>query len=366
MTAPARDHIGSIRIYVHLRAADVALMRQMRPSEIWYFVRHADLPPVHELPSWCVRVNVLSAVRRIFSTKARSIEIPEPLWARFLPTALVLMLAARIARVTTGSPRTTVFYALENNSPERALFGDSPVPRPARRAFVWFLGLVVSRLVDRVAFGSDGSALAYDQMKTLHISDKRVITALPARPMTPAGEHPAEERAVSVLFVGGLEYRKGVSLLMEAWPRVEAEGLPATVSIIGSGPLQRDVEAWAERRPMTRRYLGQIPYEQLAEHYDLADVLAAPSIRDGRWREQIGLQLRESLSHGLTVVSSDETGLADWLRQHGHRVVRLADLSTNLASELISAIDRPLPRSSVRESLPDVDGRVAADAWLHR
>lgn len=366
MTAPARDHSGSIRIYVHLRGADVALMPSMRPSEIWYFLRHADLPPADELPSWCVRVNALSAVKRVFTTTARTIEIPEPLWARFLPTGLILMLAARVARVTTGSPRTTVFYSLENNTPGRALFGNSAVPKVIRQVFVWFLGLVVSLLVDRVAFGSEGAARAYGQMKTLRIADKCVITALPARPPLGTSMRPPEPSSPSTLFVGGLEYRKGISLLMEAWVRVEEEEPAATLTIIGSGPLRAEVEDWVAERPSSRRYLGQVPHEELSEHYAAADVLAAPSIRDGRWREQIGLQLRESLSHGLTVVSSDETGLADWLRQHDHRVIELDNLSSQLAGQLIGALRHPLPRSSVRDSLPDVDGRVAADAWLHR
>ena len=35
-----------------------------------------------------------------------------------------------------------------------------------------------------------------------------------------------------------------------------------------------------------------------------------------------------------------------------------------LAEALVEALRRPIPTASVLESLPEVDGRLAADAWL--
>lgn len=364
MTAPHPDRSRSIRIHVHLRGADLALMERMGPAEIWYFLPHPDLPHPSALPPWCIRVNVFSAVRRIFTTQARTIEIPEPLWARFLPTALILMVSARAARRLTERPRRTVFYALENNTPAGALFGNSRVPNFAKRAFIWLLGLIVTPLVDRVAFGSTGARRAYDQMARLRIRNTRVLTELPARP--PVAKEDQPRRAASnALFVGGLEYRKGILILLDAWNAVEAADPLATITIIGSGPLQSEVEDWVRLSPQRRKFLGQLPHGELASFYETSDVLIAPSIRDGRWREQIGLQLREALTNGLTVVASDETGLADWLREHGHTIVPAAQLKDTLATHVLSALNEVLPRSSVLESLPTIDGRVEADSWLH-
>jgi glycosyltransferase involved in cell wall biosynthesis len=363
--ANEREQPASIRIHVHLRGADVALMDSMGPAEIWYFVPHTDLPPVDELPTWCKRVTPLSAVLRIFRTRARTIEIPEPLWARFLPVGMTLMVATRIARLVTGRPARTVFYALENNLPERALFGDGRTPALLRRAFVRVLGLLVSFLVDRVAFGSPSARRAYGHITTLRVNEVLEITELPARPHS--GSVPENSRARSrALFVGGLERRKGVNELLPAWELVERALPSARITIIGTGPLEPEVSRWVAEDPDRREFLGQVSHSELSSHYASADVLVAPSVRDGRWREQIGLQLRESLSEGLTIVASDETGLADWLSQHGHRVVPVDDLAEALAPAIVEALARPLPRSMVMRSLPMEDGRVLADRWLHR
>jgi len=365
MTAPHPDRSRSIRIHVHLRGADLALMERMGPAEIWYFVPHTDLPHASALPPWCVRVNVFTAVRRIFTTQARTIEIPEPLWARFLPTALTLMVSARLARRLRQRPSRTVFYSLENNTPAGALFGTSRVPAVAKRTFIWMLGTMVTPLVDRVAFGSSGAARAYDEMKRLRIKSSRVITALPARRTLPAEAETPRSTGVTALFVGGLEYRKGISILLDVWDEVEAAAPDVTITIIGSGPLQSRVEDWVRLAPERRRFLGQLPHGELASFYEGSDVLIAPSVRDGRWREQIGLQLREALANGLTIVASDETGLADWLTEHGHTVVPAAELGDTLAARVVNTLNQVLPRPSVRESLPTIDGRVAADSWLH-
>lgn len=365
MTAPHRDRSRSIRIHVHLRGADLALSEQMGPAEVWYFIRHTDLPGQSTLPAWCIHVNVFSAIWRIFTTRARSIEIPEPLWARFLPTALILMVSARVARLVTGRPARTVFYALENNMPADALFGNAPVPRIVKESFIWLLGAIVTPLVDRVAFGSDGARRAYEHMGRLRLPNTRVFTELPARTLSSDEEETPRVHDQDALFVGGLEYRKGISILLDAWTKVEAELPMATITIIGSGPLRPDVEDWVRRRPERRRYLGQVPHEELASFYEAADVLIAPSVRDGRWREQIGLQLREALAAGVTIVASDETGLADWLREHGHTVVPTADLGESLGTRVVTTMGQLLPRAAVRESLPTVDGRSAADSWLH-
>jgi glycosyltransferase involved in cell wall biosynthesis len=363
MTAPPSGSMPSIRIHVHLRGADVALMSKMGAAEIWYFVPHLDLPPADQLPPWCIRVNVATAIVRIFTTRAYSIEIPEPLWARFLPVGYTLMLAARVARLATGAPRRTVFYALENNDPSRALFGDSRVPRIVQRAFVKVLGHLVSPLVDRVAFGSPSARRAYASIKTLHLSETRMFAELPARP-------PTEDAAVrrpsrKALFVGGLEFRKGIRPLLQAWEQVERELPEATITIIGTGPLEDEVRDWVARAPERRRQLGQLPHDLLDSHYEESAVLIAPSVRDGRWREQIGLQLREALTHGLTLVTSDETGLAEWLAQNGHRVVPADDLSEQLGRSVADALSAPLARPAVQRSLLPVDGRVQADSWLH-
>lgn len=363
MRSPARHDLRSIRIHPVLRGADVALMSSLGDAEVWYFAAHADLPPEDELPNRCVRVSPLSAVTRLFTTRARTIEIPEPLWARFLPMGLTLMVTARVARLVTGTPHRSVFYALENNEPHRALFGTTRVPTPLLETFVAALGAAVSVLIDRVAFASPGSQRAYRNIPTLRIKEQRVFVELPARTsVAPAAPCASRHRA---LFVGGLEQRKGISELMDAWEIVEREDDAAQLTIIGDGPFGATVERWVGQEPGRRRWLGRVAHADLQAHYAEADVLVAPSVRDGRWREQVGLQLREGLSAGLTLVVSDETGLAPWLDEHGHHVVPVGELGRLLPVRIAGALRSPVPPTTVRQALPRSDGRIEADRWLN-
>jgi glycosyltransferase involved in cell wall biosynthesis len=96
-----------------------------------------------------------------------------------------------------------------------------------------------------------------------------------------------------------------------------------------------------------------------------ASILVAPSLREGRWREQVGNPILEALATGTTVVTTTETGIADWLLDHGHHVIRPAHLRERLGPAIIDALQQPLPIDRVLASLPTEDGRALADAWLH-
>ena len=82
------------------------------------------------------------------------------------------------------------------------------------------------------------------------------------------------------------------------------------------------------------------------------------------WREQVGLPLVEALSYGCTVVTTNETGLAGWLADHGHQVVPGAAATAELAAAVVRALRAPLTVGAVLASLPAEDGRLAADRWL--
>jgi glycosyltransferase involved in cell wall biosynthesis len=87
-----------------------------------------------------------------------------------------------------------------------------------------------------------------------------------------------------------------------------------------------------------------------------------PSQPSATWREQVGLPIVEGLSYGCTIVTTTETGLAGWLSEHGHRVVAADADDGELAAAVAAALLNPV--EDVVASLPDHDGRLAADAWM--
>jgi glycosyltransferase involved in cell wall biosynthesis len=217
-------------------------------------------------------------------------------------------------------------------------------------------------MYERIAFGSPSAAAAYSSLPFVGRIEQRTYLELPARPDVP----PALEWAPrSVAFVGALTPRKGIPTLLEAWALVEQACPDAELHVIGSGPLERDVVAWASAEPSTRHFHSQLPQRDVLKLLPSFSVLAAPSTRSGRWREQIGLPIKEALRSGLTVVTTSETGLAPWLAAHGHHVVSSSATPEELSTALLQAVEHPLPRARVIADLPDRSVRHEADEWLH-
>lgn len=354
-----------IRIVPELRAVHVERQRSGVPAEVLYFRAKYDLAD-EPLASVFVRVSRLGALRRLVTTSATRLEIFEPLWIRLWPTHLLLVAAFRLAGLARRRRHEIGTYAMENSSLATLVGGDRSPSRILVAAIGLLIGLTARLTLTRIAFASDASAAVYRLLPFVGRIPSRVGLELPAPTAAESITEPVEPQ--SAVFLGVLEERKGVQQLVDAWEVVEKRLPSARVTVIGSGPLVETVAAWAARSPQTRRALGALPRDSATDVVGHSSVLVAPSIPDGRWREQIGLPIKEGLARGLTVVTTDQTGLACWLHDHGHRVVAVegpAPLAGRLADELTSALSAPLDRDAVRASLPRRDGRLDADDWLN-
>jgi glycosyltransferase involved in cell wall biosynthesis len=148
-----------------------------------------------------------------------------------------------------------------------------------------------------------------------------------------------------VLYVGRLVEEKGVSVLLDAWPRVGAE---ASLVLIGDGPL-----ASAARAVPGVRLLGPLPRPTLPAAYAASALTVLASVPTRRFREPWGLVCNESMHQGRPVIASDSVGaVAGGLVIDGETglVVPAGD-----APALAAAIERLLPD-------PDLRGRLGAAA----
>ncbi|WP_374201448.1 glycosyltransferase [Blastococcus sp. MG754427] len=168
-------------------------------------------------------------------------------------------------------------------------------------------------------------------------------------------------RAGKVIFLGALEERKGVPLLLASWPHVRVNCPDATLTVIGSGPLEPAVREWASGR-------DEVSLRSNASRKDIhrdlleSSVLVLLSQPERYWREQIGLPILEGISHGCRIVTTDQTGIADWLQETGHEVVpHTAD-----PSQAAGAIEAALHAGpwNGRGTLPSTNGRASAAAWM--
>lgn len=353
--------ISSMRIVPELRAAHIDRHRLGAPAELLYLGTNYDLEGT-PLADGIQRVSMATALWRLLRTEVTTLEVPEPYWMRFWPKHLALVLVFRAAATIRRRRHRVVTYAMENNDFATLVGGRRRVPRWAVRAVALLIGGVARLTLDRICFASDAARVAYGRLPFLSAIDQRTVLELPR---ANAASTPAEP--LSCVFLGVLEERKGLRWLTAAWEAVEEQLPDARLSIVGPGPLRAELEVWAARRPGTRRVLGRLSHGEAGAVLASNAVLVAPSVPDGRWIEQIGLPIKEALAAGLTVVTTDQTGLAAWLDAHRHEIVDAdpAGLRDRLAAAIIRALLRPLDRDDVRAALPDRDGRLTADAWLH-
>lgn len=103
-------------------------------------------------------------------------------------------------------------------------------------------------------------------------------------------------RELRVIFVGRLDRRKNVMMLLEAMSRLPEN---STLKIIGDGPVRDEIERFVERASLTKRValLGRVSNEALLQAYRSSDVLVLPSLL-----ETYGRVLIEAAACGLTTV----------------------------------------------------------------
>jgi len=351
----------SMRIVPELRAAHMERHRLGTPAELLYLDTNYDLAGT-PLAAGVQRFTMVGALRRFLRTGATTLEVPEPYWIRFWPKHVALVLGFTAAGVLRRRRHRVVTYAMENNDLATLVGGRRRVPGWVVRAVALLIGGVARLTLDRICFASDAARIAYARLPFLSGVEQRTTLELPR-----AHDAPVRGEPLSCVFLGVLEPRKGLRGLTAAWSTVEAALPGARLSIVGPGPLQAELEAWAALRPDSRRVLGRLPHGEAGTVLASGAVLVAPSVPDGRWIEQIGLPIKEALAAGLTVVTTDQTGLAPWLDAHGHEVVDAdpSGLPERLATALVRALRDPLDRDAVRAALPTRDGRLVADAWLH-
>jgi glycosyltransferase involved in cell wall biosynthesis len=251
-----------------------------------------------------------------------------------------------------------VTYAIGNVDPFSGL--PQSLKRRVKRRLQTMLARYVWKRLSAVAYGTDVARDVYHSVLPPRPGlDEALIPALPARAEL-AFDGTRDE---SVVFLGAFVARKGLPLVMEAWRRVVAERPGAALTLVGKGALLDDVRRFAAEEP-TVRLVVDPPRHEIREILVHSRVLVLPSQPSPTWREQVGLPIVEGLEQGCAIVTTTETGLAPWLHEHGHAVVAGNADAEVLARAIIGQIDAGDRAASIVASLPPVDGRLAADAWM--
>ena len=158
----------------------------------------------------------------------------------------------------------------------------------------------------RTLAGARGVLAANELAARLAVRDH---PALPTRVIPQLGTAlpPATERTrhsgLSIGFLGRLIPEKGLDLLFRACVKLVGRW---TITVVGTGPAQEELEGLAERLGIAGRvtWLGALPREQVEQVWPRLDCVALPSRTAPRWIEVIPRAALEAMAHGVAVVSS--------------------------------------------------------------
>ncbi|MFG2365780.1 glycosyltransferase family 4 protein [Streptomyces mirabilis] len=152
-----------------------------------------------------------------------------------------------------------------------------------------------------------------------------------------------------LLYLGRLAEAKGVRLLMAAWDEIAASGgVGVPLVIAGTGPLEREVTAWAAGRDDVR-YVGLLDPAECQKAIARSVAVVAPST----WLEAFGLVVVEAMAAGVPTVAAGhgafvelvEDGVTGLLHQPGEPA-SLASCIRRIAAE--PARNREMGRAARR------------------
>lgn len=148
------------------------------------------------------------------------------------------------------------------------------------------------------------------------------------------GLEPADSR--TVLFAGNMyaagDARKGLAVLLAAWPRVTSEVPEARLRLAG--------RLWHDGLPPGVEELGSLPPGELRDELEAAAIYCLPSLGDNS-----PLSVLEAMALEVCVVASAVGGIPEQLGQdEAGRLVPPAD-PTRLAAALVALLRDPILRS---------------------
>lgn len=358
----------AMRSATHVQLYDVArtahferIIRSGAGTTVLYSERRYDFDAALAARVGARRVGIAGAFWYTLRHDIDVLEVAEPLLVRAAPRSFAAICGARLRSRLRRTDLAVVAYAIENKDP---LDGIRTLPVRARlklRAQHLFVRRVW-RSLDRVAFGTSQAQQLSARLLGAGSSrtEQRLVPALPvAEDVTDA----ERTREPVITFLGEFSERKGFPHLLEAWPAVRKAVPAARLVLIGKGDGAVAAKELGATDTAVRVEIDP-PRPLIFDLLRTTKVLALPSQPRPRWREQVGLPIVEGLGSGCLVVTSSETGLAEWLEAHGHAVVADPGDVDGLARAVIDSLRSTRTPGEVLADLPSRDGRAEAERWI--
>lgn len=204
---------------------------------------------------------------------------------------------------------------------------------PAPPLIAWLRAGFLSQLDGILAYSQRGA----DEYRALGLfPPDRVFTAPNAVVPRPAGSPPDRpphpEHPLTVLFVGRLQPRKRLDLLLHACAALPPEHQPRLI-VVGDGPARPALQALARQVYPQAQFTGTVTGSHLDPYFSQADLFILPGTG--------GLAVQQAMSHALPVIVAQGDGTqGDLVRPSNGWQIPPDDLPA-LTAALTQALEDP-------------------------
>ena len=183
-----------------------------------------------------------------------------------------------------------------------------------------------------IAYSRQGA----EQYRQLGLPPERIYVAsnavAPAPDEAPLPKAVKTDQQMTVLFVGRLQWRKRVDLLIRACSTLPREIQPKLL-VVGEGPAQAELKDLAHRVYPSTEFSGAKYGDELKAYYAKADIFVLPGTG--------GLAIQQAMAHGLPVIVARGDGTQEDLVRSENGWLVAPDDPEALSQALSQALTNP-------------------------
>jgi PEP-CTERM/exosortase A-associated glycosyltransferase len=152
-------------------------------------------------------------------------------------------------------------------------------------------------------------------------------------------------------FIGSFYAYEGLTLLLEALPRILERLRDVRVLLVGGGPDEARLKEMAQALGIAENviFVGRVPHDEVMRYYDLVDVLVYPRLSMRLTELVTPLKPLEAMAQGRLVLASDVGGHRELIRDGDNGMLFRAGNADSLASQVVDLLSSPDRWPALRE-----------------
>jgi phosphatidylinositol alpha-mannosyltransferase len=152
---------------------------------------------------------------------------------------------------------------------------------------------------------------------------------------------------INLLFVGRLEYRKGLGYLLRAFAQLKPQYPNLRLIIVGDGPLRRWYGNFLTRKQLNDVVMaGYVPASELPRYYASCDIFCSPATGD----ESFGIVLLEAMASGKPILATGIDGFREVVTHGRDGLLVERKSSRQLSYALQTLINNPALRQEMGQA----------------